>query len=145
MTEISFHFNVPDRLSYACRLLRKASRKGARLAVTGPTETLAALDRALWTFDATDFVPHVRLSPGASIPPRLRATPIWLVDSPADSPEQDVLVNLGPAMPVGFESFARVIEIVSSANDDRENGRERWKFYTGRGYSIARHEVNDER
>ena len=30
MTEVQFHFNVPDRLVYACRLLRKALRSGAR-------------------------------------------------------------------------------------------------------------------
>ena len=25
MTEIAFHFNAPDKLAYACRLLRKAN------------------------------------------------------------------------------------------------------------------------
>ena len=24
MTEVAFHFNAPDKLGYACRLLRKA-------------------------------------------------------------------------------------------------------------------------
>ena len=24
MTEVAFHFNVPDRLAYTCRLVRKA-------------------------------------------------------------------------------------------------------------------------
>ena len=27
MTEVAFHFNVPQRLAYACRLLRKASQR----------------------------------------------------------------------------------------------------------------------
>ena len=30
MTEIAFHFNVPDKLAYSCRLLRKAYLSGAR-------------------------------------------------------------------------------------------------------------------
>ena len=62
MTEVEFHVNVPDRLQYACRLLRKACRKGVRVAVTGRTVgpglydclailgrevSLARLDRAL--------------------------------------------------------------------------------------------------
>jgi DNA polymerase III subunit chi len=143
LTEVSFHFNVPDRLAYACRLLRKAMRKGARVAVSAPAETLAALDRSLWTFDPTDFVPHVRLAAGAEIAPRLRATPIWLVEHAADAPGHDVLLNLGQETPTGFESFARVIEIVSTGNDDRAAGRARWKHYAGRGYAITRHEVNE--
>ena len=30
MTEVAFHFNVPDKLVYTCRLLRKACRARAR-------------------------------------------------------------------------------------------------------------------
>ena len=35
MTEVSFHFNVPDKIGHACRLLRKAVAAGARVVVTG--------------------------------------------------------------------------------------------------------------
>ena len=59
MTEVSFHFNVPDRTEYTCRLLRKALRQGVRVVVVGPEKILAGLDRAIWTFDAIEFVPHV--------------------------------------------------------------------------------------
>ena len=33
MTEVAFHFNAPDKRSYACRLLRKAYLRGARVLV----------------------------------------------------------------------------------------------------------------
>ena len=58
MTEVAFHFNAPDKLAYACRLLRKASGAGARVAVTAEAELLQRLDTALWTFSALDFVAH---------------------------------------------------------------------------------------
>ena len=141
MTEVSFHFNVPDRLSYACRLLRKATRQGARVTVAAPPATLAQLDRALWTFDPLEFVPHVRVVPGVAVAPRLRDTPVWLVEQTADAAHRDVLLNLGLEPPGGFESFARVIEIVSTDADERSSGRERWKHYAARGYEIQRHEV----
>jgi DNA polymerase III subunit chi len=48
MTEISFRFNVADRLGYACRYLRKAARAGRTAAATAPAPQLADLDRALW-------------------------------------------------------------------------------------------------
>ena len=141
MTEVSFHFNVPDRLSYACRLLRKATRSGARVVVTAPSATLAQIDRALWTFDPLEFVPHVRVAPGGAVAPRLKDTPVWLVERTADAAHHDVLLNLGLEPPSGFESFGRVIEIVSADADERASGRERWKHYAGRGYEIKRHEV----
>ena len=141
MTEVSFHFNVPDRLGYACRLLRKATRQGAHVVVAAPSSTLAQLDRALWTFDPLEFVPHVRVTPGAAVAPRLRDTPVWLVEQTVDAGHHDVLLNLGLEPPSGFESFARVIEIVATDEQERAAGRERWKHYAGRGYDIKRHEV----
>ena len=144
MTEVKFHFNVPDRTEYACRLLRKATRQGATLVVTGPTPVLVGLDRALWTFDPLEFLPHVLLRAGQAVPERLRGTKVWLTEDPGASGHADVLVNLGADVaetPNGFESFARVIEIVSRAETERVAARQRWKHFAARGYAIERHEV----
>lgn len=142
MTEVSFHFNVPDRLTYTCRLLRKATRQGAHVVVTGPAPVLAQVDRALWTFDPVEFVPHLRPRPGAPVPERLGVTPVWLLEDAADARRRDVLVNLGPDAPPGFESFVRLVEIVSSDEADRAAARLRWKHYAARGYAIEKHEVS---
>ena len=40
MTEVTFHFNAPDKTGYACRLLRKAVGTGAKVVVTGDSELL---------------------------------------------------------------------------------------------------------
>ena len=141
MTEISFHFNVPDRTGYACRLLRKASRQGARVVVAAPAVTLRELDRALWSFEPVEFVAHVLVKPGQAVPPRLQATPVWLAEAVAEVVHRDVLLNLGDEPPLGFESFARLIEIVTTDEDDRANARRRWKHYASRGYALQRHEV----
>ena len=76
LTEVEFHTGVADRVGFACRLLRKASRQGARVLVTAPDEVLAELDRALWVFEERDFLPHVRM-PGAK-PAVAARTPVWL-------------------------------------------------------------------
>jgi DNA polymerase III subunit chi len=142
MTEVHFHFNVPDRLLYACRLLRKALRSGAAgVAVSGPADTLGRLDRALWTFDAGDFIPHVLLRSGETLPPRLRRTPIWLVERAEMAAHHPVLVHLGEEPAAGFESFGRLIEIVSTGDEERAAARGRWKHYAGRGYEIQKYEV----
>ena len=138
MTEIAFHFNVPDKLAYGCRLLRKAYLSGARIAVTAEAEVLAELDALLWNFSPAEFVPHCMANASACT---LAATPIVLTALPADCSNHDVLVNLGQGVPAGFEGFERFIEVVSSAPEDAGSGRNRWKHYARRGYELKRHDL----
>jgi len=141
MTEIRFHFNVPSRTGYACRLLRKVARQGSAIAVTGPKDLLAELDRELWALGPTEFVAHAWASEADAVPARLHATTVWLAPDPLAAPVHVALVNLGPAAPRGFETFERLIEVVSTDPADRAAARERWKGYADRGYAIDQHEV----
>ncbi len=142
MTEIGFYFNAASRSGYACRLLRKAQRQGMSLAVVGNAAALDELDRELWSFDAVEFVAHQRVDRLADVPESLRARTVWLGENPLDAPVHDALLNLGDAPPRGFETFARLFEIVSGDEGDRAAARERWKAYAHRGYPIKRHEVS---
>lgn len=137
---VTFHFNAPDKLAYACRLLRKVYRGGLRALVVGPDAELDKLDRTLWEFDQQDFIPHYRLQAARSVAPRLLATPIWLGHAPTEAACR-LLVNLGPEMPQRFEGFERINELVSADPDDRELARVRWKRYADLGCVIQRHEV----
>lgn len=142
MTGVEFHFNAPDKVGYACRLLRKAVGKGARLVVTGEPALLRELDIALWTFSPLEFVPHCYgQAAGAAV---LAASPVVLSEAAHAAPHQEVLVNLGPAVPEGFERFERLIEVVTVNEDDRVQGRRRWKHYADRGYAIVKHDRNEE-
>jgi len=138
MTEIAFHFNAPDRLSYACRLLRKAVGSGAKVVVTGDGALLRELDTTLWTFSPLEFVPHCH---SAAEPAVLAASPVVLAQAVHDTPHHQVLVNLGGPVPQGFERFERLIEVVTLQDDDRQQARERWRHYAGRGYAITRHDL----
>ncbi|GAB3502646.1 DNA polymerase III subunit chi [Curvibacter fontanus] len=140
MTEVAFHFNAPDKLAYACRLLRKAVAAGSRVVVTAPADALARLDILLWTFSQTDFVAHVRQP---AEPGLLAASPVVLTETPAQAlPHRQVLLNLGTQLPAGFEQYQRVIEVVSVDDEDRQQARGRWKHYTELGYTIVRHDLN---
>ena len=60
----------------------------------------------------------------------------------SSSHHHEVLVHWGSELPpVGFESFARLIELVSLDEADRQVARRRWKHYADRGYPITRHDV----
>lgn len=138
MTEVAFHFNAPDKLGYACRLLRKAVGTGARVMVTGEAGTLRDLDVALWTFAPLEFLPHCS---GEATPATLAASPVVLAPSLRSAPHQQVLVNLGGTVPEGFERFERMIEVVTEGEQDRLDARLRWKHYADRGYAIKTHDV----
>jgi DNA polymerase-3 subunit chi len=141
MTQVEFHTGVEDPVHFACRLLRKAYRQGERLLVTAPLPKLEALDRALWTFAAHEFIPHRRM--GADMPPPavVASTPIWLSEGPAPAPCPPILVNLGAPMPTTLDAFSRVIELLSTDADEVRAGRARWRDYAARRLNIKHHTV----
>lgn len=140
MTEVEFHTGIADPVGFVCRLLRKAFRQGARVLVTAPPETLAALDRALWTFDERDFVPHVRL-PAATAATAAR-TPIWLASDAADagaSGAPRLVVNVGAEAPADAAALERLIEVVAADAEAVAGGRARWRGYRQAGLAIKHH------
>ncbi len=141
MTEIDFHFNVPDKLAYSCRLLRKAYGSGAKIVVTGDAACLEQLDRLLWTFSPTEFIPHCHAAAEDLMDTTLLSSSVVLAESPKNSAHSGVLVNLGSAVPQEFERFERFIELVTEAEADRQQARQRWKYYADRGYSLKRHNL----
>lgn len=145
MTEISFHFNAPDKVAYACRLLRKAVNGGARVVVAAEAQVLGQLDTALWTFSPLDFIPHCFDDAGTRM---VAASPVVLgvslgkgTQAATNSFNGQVLLNLGAPVPDGFERFERLIEVIGLGDEDRQVARDRWKHYASRGYAITRHDL----
>lgn len=132
MTEVAFHFNAPDRLGYACRLLRKAYVKGARLQVLADAPLAAALDQQLWLLAGVEFVPHCRSD--APAPLQARSPIVIGSDLAGASGAGQVLVNLSDDLPDGFQRFARVIEVVTADPSARARARDRWKQYKAAGH-----------
>ncbi len=143
--KVEFHSGVAEPLAHTCRLLRKAHAAGARVVVHGPGALLNQLDQALWTFDALSFVPHVRLRAGARPSAQQARTPTWLVDDVSAVPDRDVLVNLSPHIVDGWESFARIIEVVAADEPSVAAGRQRWRQYGLRaGVERVNHAVGSQ-
>lgn len=135
MTRIDFHSNVPDKIAYACRLVRKAYAANNRIVLmTDDAEQLADLDLALWTFSETDFLPHVLAGD-----PLAGETPIILAYSDDDGalPHTDLLVNVSRRAPRQFARFQRVIEVISSDEADAAAGRQRYVAYKQQEYPLT--------
>jgi DNA polymerase III subunit chi len=134
MTQIDFHSNVPDKIAYACRLVRKARAADCRIVLlTKNRSHLVTLDEALWTFSELDFLPHVTAGN-----PIAAQTPIVLADNDTvELPHYQILINLSDNTPNHFARFERMLEIISADDADKSAGRERYRFYKQRGYSLT--------
>jgi DNA polymerase-3 subunit chi len=140
MVDIRFHTGVEDRTTYACRLLRKAARQGARVVVRGDPAEMDLLDKALWTFEAQEFVPHVRLRSTQTVAPTLARTPVWLLDEegawPADLAPATVLLQMSSQAARDATEWSRLIELVGDDPEDRRQARQRWRAYEAQGLSV---------
>ncbi len=136
MTQVDFHSKVPDKLNYACRLVRKARAAGMKVVLFAESRAqLTALDEMLWTLSEQDFLPHVIAGDELA-----EQTPIILSDDAGQPlPHHQVLVNVSRSTPEHFARFERMFEIVSTDEDDLLAGRERYKQYQQRGYPLTHH------
>jgi len=137
MVAIDFHVTA-HKADYLCRLVRKAHRAGHRVAIYHhDASVIEALDRRLWSFSPTDFLPHCRAGDALA-----QASPIILLTANEPGPHHEVLVNCDLGWPPHFSRFDRLIELVGTDDKERNAGRVRWKFYRDRGYPLNYFDTN---
>lgn len=165
MTEIRFIFNVPERLSYACRVVRKLYKQGQSIAIVGQQPQLIQMDQMLWTMTPNDFLAHSLLStqgqevftpatietqtPQSAPLPQAESTaisprqsPIVLLEQPAHAHHNEVLVNLLNDVPSSFSHFSFLYELVSQYDEaEKQAARQRWRHYKQRGYVVVGHDL----
>lgn len=139
MTRIEFHFNTSERLVHTCRLVRKARAQDCRIAVIGAPVTLLQLDAEMWRFQDEAFLPHCTPSDSLEVQ---QASPVGLGPDPHAWGFDELLINLGDEVPVRFERFKRLIEIVSNDDHGRAQARQRWKHYKSLGYELLQHDLS---
>jgi len=131
MTKVDFYTGSEDKLRTACQLSHKAMQNGVRVLLHTPDETTAnKLDKLLWHFPATAFLPHCHSHDAYA------ATMPVVIGHDDIFPHSELLISLhGECVPF-FSRFERVIEIVGTDAEDSRLGRERFKFYRDRGYEL---------
>lgn len=138
---IDFHSNVPDKLQYSCRLVRKARAQAspARIVLLAQNpQQLAELDEAMWSFSDIDFLPHVQINH-----PLAAQTPVLLTCQEVDEVAQPtILINLSNNTLTHPQAYVRVFEIVGSDESDKLAGRERYRVYQQLGYTLSHFVAN---
>lgn len=141
MTRIDFYvlpgFDPRDRALMACKLIEKAYRQGHKVYLhTASEEETRVLDDLLWTFRQGSFVAH-ELHPGGSV-----VAPVLIGHGSAPEHMADVLVNLAPDVPAGFERFGRVAELVDQDERVKQAGRMRYRHYKEAGFAPETHKLD---
>ena len=146
MARIDFHSNIADKVAYSCRLIRKimgspvAELPMRNIVVVGDEAFLNQLDAQLWTFSSTEFLPHTWVKDDSAI-----ETPIVFAQDFDDQslehlPHGDVLIHAGTKAPRSIETlasrFPRIVELVSTQEQNRLAGRERYKQYRDLGHEL---------
>jgi DNA polymerase-3 subunit chi len=137
MTTIDFYTHCSDRLDVAAKLVPKAWAQHGSVRVLTPDEaTTARLGTLLWTLSPVSFLPHCRLAS-----PLAGQTPIVVDHALEHQGPASVLINLYAAPPPFFSRFERLVEVIGADEEDAAAGRERWRFYTQRGYALRSHNL----
>ncbi len=131
MTKIDFYTGSEDKLRTACQLSHKAMQHGLRVLLHVPDDDTAdKLDKLLWHFPPTAFMPHCH-----SHEDKAADMPV-VIGRDETFHHSDLLISLHRDCQPFFSRFERVIEIVSADDEDAKLGRERFKFYKDRGYEL---------
>jgi DNA polymerase-3 subunit chi len=138
MTKVDFYTGSTDKLRTACQLTHKAIQNGMRTVISTPDpSTNDALDKLLWHYPATAFIPHCRNDAGEA-----EQMPVILNQGGDRFPHHDLLISLHNECVPFFSRFDRVIEIIGNDAEDSRLGRERFKFYRDRGYELRHFDLS---
>ncbi|KAF0203885.1 MAG: DNA polymerase III subunit [Gallionellaceae bacterium] len=139
MTKVDFYTGSEDKLRTACQLSQKAMQNGLRVLLHVPDEATAdKLDKLLWIFPATAFMPHCRSHEAEA------ATMPIVIGHDETFPHSELLISLHNTSLPFFSRFERVIEIVGTDDEDAKLGRERYMFYKDRGYELRHFDLRQK-
>ena len=137
MTRIDFYSNAESKLQVACQLVARAARERLQVIVYASDQNAArGFDKLLWTYQALGFVPHCLAGD-----PLSAETPVVIACEGYEHAHYRVLLNLHAESPPSFSRFERLIEIVGTDEEDRQQARSRFRFYRDRGYEILHHDL----
>lgn len=140
---VDFAFGAPNRFRVSCEILQAQYQRGRQFLVyLSDQRALAHFNRFLWGFQPTAFVPHALASDTFAA-----QTPIILCHDPQTLKQagewlsQPWLLNLDQDIPPVLPSSQRILEVVSTEEQCRQQARQRWRQYQSRGFELKAREL----
>ncbi|MFW8565728.1 DNA polymerase III subunit chi [Orrella sp. 11846] len=141
---VDFAFNAPNRISQAVQTTVKQTSRGVQILVYCPNHDMAKrYSQQLWATPGTAFIANdwFAETQQTELPVYLFNDDNWHLASP-ELLEKRWLLNLHLECPPIKESpVQRILEFVSSQEQDREFARKRWSDYKKIGYQIVGHDL----
>lgn len=136
MPQVSFYTLSEKRAleTFVCQLTAKISDQGEHrlLILAKDQQQQEKIDERLWTFNDVSFIPHSTES---------SAQEAVVIHLDINNTSCDVLMNLSSELPGKTGSFSKILEIVSSKPEDKQNARQRYRYYQEQGYELEHHEI----
>lgn len=127
-------------LQFTSRLLTKAYDAGLRVFVlTESAEQAQMLDTLLWTVSDTSFIPHAL---AASSSANNALTKISIGSTLAQSTDFDMLVSLNNDEQITDKGYARIAELVSADEQNKQAARKRYAAWRDIGAELNLHNIN---
>lgn len=123
--------SLKNRDLYACRIIEKAYLGGNTVYVyVANLKDAENFDIQLWTFRDISFVPHEIYNQN-----QITKAPVLIgIDAPAI--KQDILINLTSEIPLFYQQFNHIIEIIPNDDNLKTLGRKRYQTYQKAGLQM---------
>ena len=132
--------SIPYR--FVCQVAETVRKEGSDIYIHAASRDAAAtLDDLLWTFRDTSFLPHAVIDSTGD----MEDYPViigWKGEEPL---RRQVLINLSAAAPGQTDAYDRIIEVVPSDAEERQQARLRYKDYRARGLEMHSHNIESTR
>ncbi|MGB5707034.1 MAG: DNA polymerase III subunit chi [Arenicellales bacterium] len=125
-------------LCCACRIAGKAYQQGMNVYMQVESGDHAReVDRLLWTFHPTSFIPHEVL-----MQQRSPVAPVLIGTGPAPDRWDSMLITLTREVPSDTNRFDRVADLIINDEQHKLFGRERFRFYRNCGIEPNTHQIS---
>lgn len=129
-----------DLYRFTCRLIDKAYLTQKKIFIrVGSHEEGQRIDELLWTFRDISFIPHSYLGVNPVIDAQLSVA--IAIDKPGEF-DADILFNFSHKVPTYFPEFSRIIEVVSEEKKNKNQSRQKYKFYKTQNCQLTTHTIS---
>lgn len=137
MTEINFYVSSSASSDAIYKLLpslleRIVAQKHKVLIACNNEAEVKRVDKFLWECDAEKFIPH-----GTAANQFAEDQPILITKEDENLNMSDILICLSGKQVKDFSSYLKVIDIFEGSEEQKQEGRVRWKDYKEKGYSLS--------
>lgn len=137
MTEINFYVSSSSSVNSIYKLLpplltKIIQQKHKVLIACKDQQQMQSLDKFLWEFDKDEFLPH-----GTNLQENATEQPILITDESQNLNLADILICLSGKQVNDFSSYLKVFDLFEGTEQQKQQGRIRWKEYKDKGYELS--------